>query len=195
VFDLDGECKFIKTKHYTVVIQEICSWLPPFCKQNLLLFIQPRWQLGRTSVDNYLRRLTFDRRPWPVYHTERLARARQRVARVNLQQLIFILVFGLYAVADNDTDGRATAAARVAVQHVHDTRTIHKPHRREYRRLKLCFQLCCRNVNSLSSVNILSEVFTDSTAIVQIFMQSTRAPRFMGHPVCRERKSAENYNK
>ena len=106
-----------------------------------------------------------------------------------------LLLFGLYAVADNDTDGRATAAARVAVQHVHDTRTIHKPHRREYRRLKLCVQLCCRNVNSLSSINILSEVFTDSTAIVQIFMQSTRAPRFMGHPVCRERKSAENYNK
>jgi len=23
-------------------------WLPPFCKQNLLLFIQPRWQLRRT---------------------------------------------------------------------------------------------------------------------------------------------------
>jgi len=30
------------------VIKQICSWLPPFCKQNLLLFIQPRWQLRRT---------------------------------------------------------------------------------------------------------------------------------------------------
>jgi len=67
VFELDGECKFIKTKHYSdravhwletaakkstremkiiIVIKEICSWLPvaPFYEQNLLLFIQPRWQ-------------------------------------------------------------------------------------------------------------------------------------------------------
>jgi len=27
LFDLDGECKFIKTKHY-IVIKEICSLLP-----------------------------------------------------------------------------------------------------------------------------------------------------------------------
>ena len=35
-----------------IVIKEICSWLPPFCKQNLLLFIQPRWQLRRTYFFN-----------------------------------------------------------------------------------------------------------------------------------------------
>ena len=29
-------------KQNIIVIKEICSWLPPFCKQNLLLFIQPR---------------------------------------------------------------------------------------------------------------------------------------------------------
>ena len=28
-------------KQNIIVIKEICSWLPPFCKQNLLLFIQP----------------------------------------------------------------------------------------------------------------------------------------------------------
>jgi len=28
-----------------MMIKEICSWQPPFCKQNLLLFTQPRWQL------------------------------------------------------------------------------------------------------------------------------------------------------
>jgi len=32
---------------------EICFWLPPFCKQNLLLFIQPRWQLRRTYFFNH----------------------------------------------------------------------------------------------------------------------------------------------
>jgi len=37
--------------HYTVHGTEICSWLPPFCKQNLL-FIQPRWQLRRTYFFN-----------------------------------------------------------------------------------------------------------------------------------------------
>ena len=31
----------------------ICSWLPHFCKQNLLLFIQPRWQLRRTYFFNH----------------------------------------------------------------------------------------------------------------------------------------------
>ena len=31
-------------KQNIIVIKEICSWLPPFCKQNLLLFIQPKWQ-------------------------------------------------------------------------------------------------------------------------------------------------------
>jgi len=31
-------------KQNITVIKEICSWLPPFCKQNLILFIQPRWQ-------------------------------------------------------------------------------------------------------------------------------------------------------
>ena len=43
VFDLDGECKSLKQN--IIVIKEICSWLPPFCKENLLLFIQPKWQL------------------------------------------------------------------------------------------------------------------------------------------------------
>ena len=37
-------------KQNIVVIKEICSWLPPFCKPNLLLFIQPRWQLRRRYV-------------------------------------------------------------------------------------------------------------------------------------------------
>ena len=36
-------------KQNIIAIKEICSWLPPFCKQNLLLFIQPRWQLRRTG--------------------------------------------------------------------------------------------------------------------------------------------------
>ena len=35
-------------KQNIIVINKICSWLPPFFKQNLLLFIQPRWQLRRT---------------------------------------------------------------------------------------------------------------------------------------------------
>jgi len=47
VFDLDGECKFIKNKTL-----QLCSWLPPFCIQNLL-FIQPRWQ-PRTYLFNNL---------------------------------------------------------------------------------------------------------------------------------------------
>ena len=34
------------------VIKEICSWLPPFCKQNLL-FIQPRWQLRTYFFNHY----------------------------------------------------------------------------------------------------------------------------------------------
>ena len=38
-------------REYT--IKEICSWLPPFRKQNLLLFIQPRWQLRRTYFLNH----------------------------------------------------------------------------------------------------------------------------------------------
>ena len=38
-------------KQNIIVYKEICSWLPPFCKQNLLLFIQPRWQLRRTCVE------------------------------------------------------------------------------------------------------------------------------------------------
>jgi len=29
-------------KQNIIVIKEICSWLPPFCKPNLLLFIQPK---------------------------------------------------------------------------------------------------------------------------------------------------------
>jgi len=28
-----------------VVVHVLCSWLPPFCKPNLILLIQPRWQL------------------------------------------------------------------------------------------------------------------------------------------------------
>ena len=34
--------------------KEICSCLPPFCKQNLLLFIQPRWQLSYVSAFYYI---------------------------------------------------------------------------------------------------------------------------------------------
>ena len=32
---------------------KICPWLPSSCKQNLLLFIQPRWQLRRTYLFNH----------------------------------------------------------------------------------------------------------------------------------------------
>jgi len=35
-------------RHSELGCSKICSWLPPFCKQNPLLFIQPRWQLRRT---------------------------------------------------------------------------------------------------------------------------------------------------
>jgi len=38
-------------KQNIIVSKEICSWLPPFCKPNLLPFIQPRWQLRRTSMN------------------------------------------------------------------------------------------------------------------------------------------------
>ena len=31
----------------------LCSWLPPFCEQNLLRFIQPKWQLRRTYFFNH----------------------------------------------------------------------------------------------------------------------------------------------
>ena len=37
-----------------IVIKEICSWLPPFCKENLLLFIQPKWQLRKTYFNHCL---------------------------------------------------------------------------------------------------------------------------------------------
>jgi len=37
-------------KQYIIVIKEICCHL---CKQNLLLFIQPRWQLRRTYFFNH----------------------------------------------------------------------------------------------------------------------------------------------
>ena len=46
-------------KQNIIVIKEICSWLPTFCKQNLLLFIQPRWQhlilfiAGRKITSSY----------------------------------------------------------------------------------------------------------------------------------------------
>ena len=39
-------------KQNIIVIREICFWLPPFCKQNLL-YIQPRWQLRRTYFFNH----------------------------------------------------------------------------------------------------------------------------------------------
>jgi len=39
-------------KQNIIVIKEICSWLPPFCKENLL-FIQPKWQLRRTYYFNH----------------------------------------------------------------------------------------------------------------------------------------------
>jgi len=51
VFDLDGECKSLKQN--IIVIKEICSWLPPFCKENLRLFIQPKWQLRKTYYFNH----------------------------------------------------------------------------------------------------------------------------------------------
>jgi len=38
---------------YIIVIKEICSSLTPFCKQNLLLFITPRWQLRRIYFFNH----------------------------------------------------------------------------------------------------------------------------------------------
>ena len=47
-------------KQNIIVINEMCSsWLPPFCKQNLLFilfipsFIQPRWQIRRTYFFNH----------------------------------------------------------------------------------------------------------------------------------------------
>jgi len=52
--------------------------------QRVVSFVRQRWS-------------TFDRRPWPVYHTERpslctarCAWGRQRVARVHLRQLILV---------------------------------------------------------------------------------------------------------
>ena len=39
-------------KQNIIVIKEICSWLPAFCKPNLL-FIQPRWRLRRTYFFNH----------------------------------------------------------------------------------------------------------------------------------------------
>jgi len=36
-----------------IVITKICSWLPPVCKQNLPLFIQPRWQLRRYFFNHH----------------------------------------------------------------------------------------------------------------------------------------------
>ena len=55
------------------MIKEICSWLPPFCKQNLQLFIQPRWQLRRTYFFNHynvLRPIHF----WPLWASLSLTR-------------------------------------------------------------------------------------------------------------------------
>jgi len=46
--------RFWSPSSYMVsVIKEICSWLSPFGKQNLLLFIQPRWQLGWPPVPDF----------------------------------------------------------------------------------------------------------------------------------------------
>ena len=39
-FDLDRE-----KKQNIIVTKQMCSWLPLSCKQNLVLFILPRWQL------------------------------------------------------------------------------------------------------------------------------------------------------
>jgi len=39
-------------KYVAALPCEICSWLPPLCKQNLLLFIQTRWKL-RTYFFNH----------------------------------------------------------------------------------------------------------------------------------------------
>ena len=39
--------------NWMIKLRTIRSWLPPFCKQNLLLFTQPRWQLRRTYFFNH----------------------------------------------------------------------------------------------------------------------------------------------
>jgi len=40
-------------KQNIIVIKQICSWLPPYCKQNLLVFMQPRWQLWTYLFNHY----------------------------------------------------------------------------------------------------------------------------------------------
>jgi len=52
VFDLDGECKFIKTKHYSDSLL-VCHLSVGLNKISRLLFIQPSWQLRRTYFFNH----------------------------------------------------------------------------------------------------------------------------------------------
>ena len=42
----------LRNTFYFQAISAVCSWLSPFCKQNLV-FIQPRWQLRRTHFFNH----------------------------------------------------------------------------------------------------------------------------------------------
>ena len=50
---LSGFSCFSLYKRSLQLVLYCCSWLRPFCKQNLLLFIQPRWQLRRTYFFNH----------------------------------------------------------------------------------------------------------------------------------------------
>ena len=56
----------------------MCSWLPPFCKQNLLLFIRPRWQLRRMSSASIVLRAELQ--------LTRIAARKARKATVNRQR-------------------------------------------------------------------------------------------------------------
>jgi len=53
IFRLTWTVNANSLKQNIIVIKETCSWLPPFCKQNLLLFIQPRWQLRTYFFNHY----------------------------------------------------------------------------------------------------------------------------------------------
>jgi len=65
-------------KQNITVIKEMCSWLPPFCKQNLLLFIRPRWQLRRMSSASIVLRAELQ--------LTRIAARKARKATVNRQR-------------------------------------------------------------------------------------------------------------
>ena len=44
LFDLGGECKCIKSKAIQLLKKYVQLAATFFCKQNLLIFVQPRWQ-------------------------------------------------------------------------------------------------------------------------------------------------------